>query len=246
MFRVAYSILHNQSECEDAASAAVLSAYQAFETLKDYSYFRAWVMKILKNECYAILRKRKNDVHFDETWELGCEDDVPNRDLQQAVQSLSYNYRVAITLYYVEGYSIKELSHMFDIPVGTMKSRLSRARTALKKTLIDLARPHRAVLQAGRPNAVRDHPGGHLRAGGGAGESRRPGPRGVERRRRGRQGLPWTQGGERAPTVGAHRDFQPVTRAAQKVGAEVQRGGEPASAHHHAVGQDRSTGRRPP
>ena len=135
MFRIAYSILLNESDCEDAAGNAMLKAYQAFENLQDRSYFRAWVMKILKNECYDLLRKRKFTVPIDENWNLGQEDRYANTDLRQAILSLPDNYKIAITLYYLEGYSIKELSMLFDTPVGTMKSRLSRARTALKGML---------------------------------------------------------------------------------------------------------------
>jgi len=68
---------------------------------------------------------------------LEYEMNVVDPDLRSAIMSLSNDYRLAIVLYYVEGYSIKEVAHILDVPSGTIKSRLSRARVQLKGLLTD-------------------------------------------------------------------------------------------------------------
>lgn len=136
IYRVAYIILRNSSDCEDAAGNAILAAYQKIDQIKDSSKFKAWFMKILKNECYAVLRKNKKVAIDLSEIALGYEDEL-NIDLHDALKQLRVEYRIAIVLYYLEGYCIKEIAQILEVPAGTVKSNLFRARSELKLILKD-------------------------------------------------------------------------------------------------------------
>lgn len=137
MFRGAFSILRNVSDSEDAAQNAIIKAYSNLDRLKDKKNFRAWMIRILKNECYTILRQRKPVLDLDEQVEPAYEMEMPDIDLARAFDKLSPDNRIAITLYYYEGYTTAEIASVLDVPEGTIKSRLSRARKDLRGMLED-------------------------------------------------------------------------------------------------------------
>lgn len=133
MFRIAYSILRNNHDCEDAASNAILNAYRNLPRLKNRAVFKPWLIKILKNECYAILRKNKRVAVLEE--DFAGEQNTENINLQLAISRLTEDNRIAVILYYLEGYSIQEISSILNVPDGTTKSRLSRSRIKLKQLM---------------------------------------------------------------------------------------------------------------
>lgn len=133
MFRVAYSILRCQADCEDAAASAVLRAFRYLHTLRSRDDFRPWMMRILKNECFTLLRKRPPTEPLSET-EM-YEQHLPDLDLAEAFKALPKEARLALTLYHMEGYAVKEIAAILGEPTGTVKSRLSRARALLKQKL---------------------------------------------------------------------------------------------------------------
>lgn len=137
MFRIAFVLLGNETDCEDATSSALLTAYEKLPQLRNRELFRAWFIRILKNECYLMLRRRKRAVHLNEETPLEYEMHVGDPDLRNAIMQLNKDYRLAIVLYYMEGYSINEMARILDAPGGTVKSRLSRARVQLKGLLTD-------------------------------------------------------------------------------------------------------------
>jgi RNA polymerase sigma-70 factor (ECF subfamily) len=85
MFRVAFVILGNEADCEDATGNAILTAYEKLPQLRDRELFRAWFIRILKNECYRVLKRRKRAVHLDEEMLLGYEMRIPDPDLHRAI-----------------------------------------------------------------------------------------------------------------------------------------------------------------
>lgn len=133
MFRVAYSILRCEADCEDAAASAVLRAFRYLGTLRSREDFRAWLMRILKNECYTMLRKRPPTEPLTER--EAYDQHMPDLDLAAAFQMLPPEARLALTLYHREGYAIREIARILGEPEGTVKSRLSRARATLRRTL---------------------------------------------------------------------------------------------------------------
>ena len=135
MFRIAFAILRNRTDCEDAAQNAVLKAYSKLDTLQEKKYFRTWLIRILKNECSTFVRTQHQTVELSARTDVGYEMDVPDPDLNRAFDTLSADERFAITLYYYEGYSTREIAKICEVSEGTIRSRLSRAREALKRQL---------------------------------------------------------------------------------------------------------------
>ena len=134
MFRVAFAILRNYSDCEDATQNAILKAYTGLDHLSDRKYFRTWLIRILKNECFEILRSRRPFVNLSDI-DPGYEMQVPDLDLNKAFDVLSPEDRLAVTLFYFEGYKTAEIAKLIEVNEGTLRSRLSRARALMKKHL---------------------------------------------------------------------------------------------------------------
>lgn len=137
-FAVAYLILGNTADCEDAMSEAILRAYEHRDKLKKRESFRAWFLRILRNEAYSTLRKRRRLTPVEELPEQAApEGDAAGRlDLQDALLELGEDQRTALLLQQ-EGYALEEISQALDVPVGTVKSRISRAKKTLRTILED-------------------------------------------------------------------------------------------------------------
>lgn len=133
LYRVAKSILKNDADCEDAVSEMIVLSFAKRETLRDDRYAKTWITRILIHECYHILKKRKRETAFEEA--VGKEQAVSDgySDLYRCMMQLNFDYRVTMVLFYIEGYSIKEIARMTDVAEGTVKGRLSRGREKLRK-----------------------------------------------------------------------------------------------------------------
>ena len=134
LFRVAFAILRNRTDCEDAAQNAVLKAYRNLGSLKQRGYFKTWLISILKNECFDMLKRRRPTLDVAEQ-ELSYEMAVPDVDLNRAFDRLSIEERLTITLYYYEGYDTREIAKITEVSEGTVRSRLSRGRASLRAML---------------------------------------------------------------------------------------------------------------
>ena len=137
-FAVAYLILGNSADSEDAMSEAVLRAFEHRDRLKKRESFRAWFMRILRNEAYNTLRKRRRLTPVEELPEREAPDaDSAGRlDLKAALAELTEDQRTALLLQQ-EGYALEEIAEALDVPVGTVKSRVSRAKKTLRTLLED-------------------------------------------------------------------------------------------------------------
>lgn len=137
LFRLAKSILHDDTDAEDAVSEAILIAYEHLPTLRNIQSFKPWIIKILINESYAISNRRKRLVRLDEL-EIADQASInENKELWHIVNGLDHEFRTVTILYYYEDLSLKEICKVLDLPMGTVKSRLSRARHKLKDILAD-------------------------------------------------------------------------------------------------------------
>lgn len=136
MYRVAMSIVGNAEDASDAAQEAILIAYQKLHTLRQKESFRPWLMKILTNECYAVLRRRQHQVSLEEVSDYAPPSDQEEQHLLwQAVCDLNQSLRSVVVLYYYEGFSGKEIGTILGISQDNVKTRLSRARKHLKTIL---------------------------------------------------------------------------------------------------------------
>ena len=135
-FGTAYLILKNTADCEDAMSAAIVKAYEHRGKLKKRDSFRAWFLQILRHESYSILRERRKVCETDEIPEIPAADPeaASAMDLRTALMRLDEEKRNALYLWQ-EGYSMEEIAQIQDVPVGTVKSRISRAKQTLRSYL---------------------------------------------------------------------------------------------------------------
>ena len=126
MYRLAYSILQNSADAEDAVSEAIVHAYEKLDTLKKADSFRNWILQIAANEAKKIYRqnKRTSPEFYDE-----------HHELWDAVIQLDGGYRDVIVLFYYERCTIPEISRILECRQGTVKSRLHRAKEQLRAML---------------------------------------------------------------------------------------------------------------
>lgn len=138
LYHVSRSILRNDADCADAVQEALLKAYEKLHTLKEERFFRTWITRILIHECYKICKKNKKAVPYEaymEQEKMRLEDRYTS--LYMAITELPEELRILVTLYYLEGFSYKEITEIMNIREGTIKSRLSRARRLLREQLAD-------------------------------------------------------------------------------------------------------------
>ena len=136
LYHVAYTILRDNRECEDAVQEALCRAWQKRDTLREESAFRFWLVKILTNQCHSMLRKRRAvTTELSDTLSAPHEDILQNQALHNAIGQLPGEIRLAIILYYMEGFSIKEIAALSHRPEGTVRNRLFRGRQQLKELL---------------------------------------------------------------------------------------------------------------
>jgi RNA polymerase sigma-70 factor (ECF subfamily) len=155
IFNQAYRLLGEFESAEDASQEAFISAYRHLNGYRGGS-FKAWLLRIVTNNCYDELRRRKRrptiplePVDDDEqeiespSWladTSGSPEDLAERaDLSRAIQNcldeLPVEFRAAVTLVDVQGLDYMEAAQAMGKPLGTIKSRLARARLRLRDCL---------------------------------------------------------------------------------------------------------------
>jgi RNA polymerase sigma-70 factor (ECF subfamily) len=155
LYNLAYRILGDTGAASDATQEALVSAYRKIDTYRGGS-FSAWLLRIVTNRCYDVLRgrKRRPKVSLDDFGEVdeeanpalingseSPEDRTQRHELTRLLQSLISNLppdqRVVLVLSDVEGMNYADIAATVDIPLGTVKSRLARARALLREELLD-------------------------------------------------------------------------------------------------------------
>jgi RNA polymerase sigma-70 factor (ECF subfamily) len=152
VYNVAYRIMGEPQSAEDATQEAFVSAYRALNRFRGGS-FKSWLMRIATNACYDELRRRKRrpQSSLDELTQdyesfsflrspaQGPEAQQQVLELMEAVeeclQTLPDEQRITAVLGDVEGYDYKEIAEITNVSLGTVKSRLSRARSKLRDCL---------------------------------------------------------------------------------------------------------------
>ena len=155
LFRIAVNILGDEDSAADAMQQAFISAFRNLKTFRGGS-LRSWLSRITVNACYDELRRiaRNKDVPlqvYDQDGEemesapwLTDSDPTPEEQaerldlvnaIQESLQTLPDHYRLAVSLVDIEGLSYEEAASALNLPIGTLKSRLARARSALRASL---------------------------------------------------------------------------------------------------------------
>ena len=138
LWRVSWSMLTRQEDCEDAIQEALARAWKRRDTLRNPRAFRPWLVQILVHTCHDMNRRRPRQAPLpleDET--AAIEPFTDPLPLRSAISRLSPEHRTVIVLHYLEGYSVAELAETLGIPAGTVKSRMLYARESLRQMLHD-------------------------------------------------------------------------------------------------------------
>ena len=137
MYVLAYSILKNQADAQDAVSECIVRAFENWTSLRKRTSARSWLMKILINVSRSAITKRQKVVLFADPEQYEQEPETAEDHLWSVILELPENVRVVMVLYYYEGFLVREISTLLDIPEGTTKTRLSSGRKQLAKWIED-------------------------------------------------------------------------------------------------------------
>lgn len=142
-FRMAVRILDNSADAEDAVQEALYKAWRGLEKFRGDAKFSTWLYRIVWRECVDRTRRKQlvpldaeivdTDVRADPVtqWETA----ETRGEVEQALRRLSVPYRTVLTLFYIEDLPIRDIADILELPVGTVKTHLHRARNALRKAL---------------------------------------------------------------------------------------------------------------
>ena len=170
LYSAALRMTRNPADAEDLVQETYLKAYRAFGTFKEGTNLKAWLYRILTNtyiNSYRARRRRPEQTDLDEVEDLylyrrlggleaanagrSAEEQVLEHftegDVKDAVEALPEQFRMAVLLADVEGFSYREIADILDVPIGTVMSRLHRGRKALQKTLLDFGKERGLVDQ---------------------------------------------------------------------------------------------------
>jgi RNA polymerase sigma-70 factor (ECF subfamily) len=149
VYAYALRLCRSPAEAEELTQQVFLLAHQRRHQLRDPSRARSWLLSITRNGFLQARRSRQpicstdldldmSDIR-DGSWKL---ETIDAERLQQAVQSLPDPFRVVVLMYYFEEMSYQEIARTLDIPIGTVMSRLARARQRLRDGLTAVAAGH--------------------------------------------------------------------------------------------------------
>lgn len=163
MYHVAKTLLYNDADCSDAIQETIVKVFSKIHTLKEDAHAKTWMIRILINECYGILRRNQRleiwgeeefekagnaSMHDNTDWNLRKSGNMEISDgffqreryseLYEALSRLPEEMRLTITLYYLEGYHVKEIAAILETTESTVKNRLLRARNRLKRDLEEM------------------------------------------------------------------------------------------------------------
>ena len=163
LYAAAMRMTRNKADAEDLVQETYLKAYRAFNGFTEGTNLKAWLYRILTNTYINAYRAKKrrpeeSDINDLENFYLyrrlgglegatagrSAEDEVLDHftetEVKEAIEALPEQFRMAVLLGDVEGFSYKEIAEILDVPIGTVMSRLHRGRRALQKRLYEFGR----------------------------------------------------------------------------------------------------------
>ncbi len=135
MYRIAISMLQNEEDAADAIQETVLKCWLKIGQVRHEQYFETWLTRILINQCNDILRNRKKIIYVEDIPEIVHEDNYFTNEWKKVLNGLNEKYRVVMELYYVDGFSTREIAGMLHISDVTVRSRMTRGRKQLEQFL---------------------------------------------------------------------------------------------------------------
>ncbi len=151
VYNLALRVVKDENEALDLAQETFVRAWTALPNFKGQSQFRTWLYRIVTNLCYnrlPNLRRSLNDLGDDVMEEIPephwvtpdqiFEENETKQHLQDAIQSLDSNYQILITLRYQNELSYEEIASTLNLPLGTVKTGIFRAKEQLRRSLAQL------------------------------------------------------------------------------------------------------------
>ena len=148
VLRVCSLYFHGRPERDDAYQETFLKYAQSEKEFADSEHVKAWLIRVAKNVCVDMLKRAESKTilmdEFDDTakvsWAAGNSENPGGGgsaadDLNEALQQLDDNYRIALYLKYYEGYTAAEIAELMDMPENTVYTNLARGREKLKEVL---------------------------------------------------------------------------------------------------------------
>jgi RNA polymerase sigma-70 factor (ECF subfamily) len=163
LYGAALRMTRNPSDAEDLVQDTYVKAFASFHQFTPGTNLKAWLYRILTNSFINTYRKKQRQPQTSggdqiEDWQLAraeahtsdglrsaemdALDRMPDSAVTQAMNDLSPDFRLAVYLADVEGFSYKEIAEIMGTPIGTVMSRLNRGRNQLRTALADYAREH--------------------------------------------------------------------------------------------------------
>lgn len=161
MYGTALRLTRDPDDAEDVVAESVARAWNRLDQLEDNDFFEGWLFRILNHTFISMWRRRQcrqgkeeplddedNQLSFSlfeklhqpfllwwGTPEQAFLNQVLQQDINRALDSLPDQFRIVVVLVEIQGYSYEQASHILDVPLGTIRSRLNRARNLLQKAL---------------------------------------------------------------------------------------------------------------
>jgi len=151
VYNLAFRLVKDENEALDLTQETFVRAWTALPNFKGQSQFRTWLYRIVTNLCYnrlPNLRRSLNDLGDDVMEDIPephfkspaseFESNETKRHLSEAIQNLDSNYQLLITLRYQNELSYEEIASTLNLPLGTVKTGIFRAKEQLRKLLVPM------------------------------------------------------------------------------------------------------------
>ncbi len=142
LYRYAFRLSGAAADAEDLTQEAFVKAQAKLAQLREYERAKAWLFSILRNTYLHRLRERKHEITLSlETLGDVAEPapgplpEIDPEQLQEALNAMPETFRTPVILYYFEGFAYRDIAEQMELPIGTVMSRLSRAKTFLRQRL---------------------------------------------------------------------------------------------------------------
>ena len=147
LYRYAYRLSGSAADAEDLTQEAFCTAQRKLGQLRDRGRAKAWLFSILRHAYLHRLRADKHQQFVPVEWLGDVPEPAPDplppvepERLQQALNELPETFRTPVILYYFEDFSYRDIAEQMDLPIGTVMSRLARAKAHLRNRLVVPAR----------------------------------------------------------------------------------------------------------
>ncbi|MCZ8537462.1 sigma-70 family RNA polymerase sigma factor [Paenisporosarcina quisquiliarum] len=137
LYRTAFAFLRNEHDALEAMQEVIYRAYKNMHKVKEPSYVKTWLTRIMMNYCQDQLKKKKRFTINETLNEISIDDGTVQLELQEALKKLSEQEQQLVYMKYFQDTKIKDIAVMENIPEGTVKSRLHKILKTLRQHLTE-------------------------------------------------------------------------------------------------------------